>query len=303
MTDTIGVVGLGTMGLGIAQVFAQAGLTVLATDATPGARASARDRLKTALSPRVAKGAMSAAECDAILSRLIVVETPDRLAPAQTGRSKPSSRTSASSAPSSRLWKSVLAPDAVIATNTSSSAGLRHCGRCAPPGTPARVALLQPRTGHEARGARAAWAHGTGRARHGPPVDRGGRQGGDRRAGSPRLHRQPLRAALLRRSPRDAGRRPHPLRDRRGHGRGGLPAWPLLADRPHRRRHQPCRHRRPVPRHGRASALSRLRPAEAAGRQRQPWAQDRAGVPLPRPARARRLPMPVPSRSGSRPRW
>ena len=42
---TIGVVGLGTMGLGIAQVYAAAGFRVIATDAHIPARQSARDRM------------------------------------------------------------------------------------------------------------------------------------------------------------------------------------------------------------------------------------------------------------------
>ena len=49
----IGVVGLGTMGLGIAQVFAQAGFSVLATDATDDVRGTASSRLASALQARV----------------------------------------------------------------------------------------------------------------------------------------------------------------------------------------------------------------------------------------------------------
>src|SRR5690606_11771004 len=76
----IGVVGLGTMGLGIAQVFAQAGHAVLATDAHAPARANARDRLAAALAPRVSAGKMTAAEAEAIASRLQVVDGPEGLA-------------------------------------------------------------------------------------------------------------------------------------------------------------------------------------------------------------------------------
>ena len=39
MDRSVGVVGLGTMGLGIALVYAQAGFSVLATDSFPAARA------------------------------------------------------------------------------------------------------------------------------------------------------------------------------------------------------------------------------------------------------------------------
>ena len=71
---TIGIIGLGAMGLGIAQVYAQAGHIVHATDADPTARANAKDRLTRSLDMRVAKGAMTAAERDAILNRLHVVD-------------------------------------------------------------------------------------------------------------------------------------------------------------------------------------------------------------------------------------
>lgn len=119
MTETIGVVGLGTMGLGIAQVFAQAGLTVLATDAIPAARASAHDRLAAALTPRVAKGAMTQAESDAVLSRLVIVEAPAQLAPAQLVVEAIVEDIGIKRALVADL-EQVLAPDAVIATNTSS---------------------------------------------------------------------------------------------------------------------------------------------------------------------------------------
>ena len=48
---TIGIVGLGAMGLGIAQVYAQAGHPVRVTDAIPDVRASAMTRLAAALAP------------------------------------------------------------------------------------------------------------------------------------------------------------------------------------------------------------------------------------------------------------
>ena len=48
----IGVVGLGAMGLGIAQVYAQAGFTVLATDAQLTTREKAKPRLSEALAER-----------------------------------------------------------------------------------------------------------------------------------------------------------------------------------------------------------------------------------------------------------
>lgn len=78
----VGIIGLGAMGLGIAQVYAQAGHQVLATDAQAGSRASAVSRLAAALEPRVSKGALSAEARDLLLSRVVVVDTIAALAPA-----------------------------------------------------------------------------------------------------------------------------------------------------------------------------------------------------------------------------
>jgi 3-hydroxybutyryl-CoA dehydrogenase len=80
---TIGIIGLGAMGLGIAQVFAQGGHHVRAYDAAEGSRAGAGDRLAAALGPRVAKGAMTAAARDQVLARLQVVDRIADIAPAQ----------------------------------------------------------------------------------------------------------------------------------------------------------------------------------------------------------------------------
>ncbi len=76
----IGVVGLGTMGLGIAQVYAQAGHVVRATDGYAPARANAQERLAAALAPRVAGGKLAEDEAKAIVARLQVVDGPEGLA-------------------------------------------------------------------------------------------------------------------------------------------------------------------------------------------------------------------------------
>ncbi|MFZ1468735.1 MAG: 3-hydroxyacyl-CoA dehydrogenase NAD-binding domain-containing protein [Paracoccaceae bacterium] len=75
MNETVAVIGLGTMGLGIAQVYAQAGYRVLATDAVVGARDTAVARLSAGLAPRVAAGKMPADVAQAIAGRLQVVDT------------------------------------------------------------------------------------------------------------------------------------------------------------------------------------------------------------------------------------
>lgn len=115
----IGVIGLGAMGLGIAQVFAAAGHAVLATDAQGGARESARDRLAQALAPRVAKGAMTAEARDTLLSRLTVVSRVEDLAPADLVIEAVVERLAVKQAVFAAL-EPLLSPDAVLATNTSS---------------------------------------------------------------------------------------------------------------------------------------------------------------------------------------
>lgn len=118
-SDIIGVVGLGTMGLGIAQVFAAAGYRVLATDAVEAARASAPDRLRAALAPRVAKGALTETAMEEILSHLTVVPDVSAMAGASLVIEAILETLPAKQAIFSAL-EAVVAPDCVLATNTSS---------------------------------------------------------------------------------------------------------------------------------------------------------------------------------------
>jgi 3-hydroxybutyryl-CoA dehydrogenase len=66
----VGVIGVGTMGIGIAHVCAQAGLSVVAVKATPGSWEKAKNSLAGTLNRAVDRGKMKAEERDAILSRV-----------------------------------------------------------------------------------------------------------------------------------------------------------------------------------------------------------------------------------------
>lgn len=68
--ETVGVVGLGVMGLGIAHVFAAAGHPVIVTDAVPEVRETALERLRDACKMRVAAGRMDPADMAALLRRV-----------------------------------------------------------------------------------------------------------------------------------------------------------------------------------------------------------------------------------------
>jgi 3-hydroxybutyryl-CoA dehydrogenase len=67
---SVGVIGTGTMGLGIAQVCAQAGLPVVAVKATPGSWEKAKASIEGGLNKAVERGKLAADERDAIVSRI-----------------------------------------------------------------------------------------------------------------------------------------------------------------------------------------------------------------------------------------
>ena len=79
---TVGVVGAGTMGAGIAQTFAQAGLDVRLVDVAQPLLDRARRSVESSLAKFVEKGRLSAADRDAALGRLSAGTTLDALASA-----------------------------------------------------------------------------------------------------------------------------------------------------------------------------------------------------------------------------
>ena len=70
MIRRIGVIGAGTMGNGIAQVFAQAGFEVCLQDVSQGALERARGTIEKSLAKFVEKGKLSAADREGALQRL-----------------------------------------------------------------------------------------------------------------------------------------------------------------------------------------------------------------------------------------
>jgi 3-hydroxybutyryl-CoA dehydrogenase len=76
---TVGVVGAGTMGNGIAQVFAQAGFTVRLVDIAQPMLDRARGAIEKSLGKFVEKGKLSAEDRDAALGRLSTATALDRL--------------------------------------------------------------------------------------------------------------------------------------------------------------------------------------------------------------------------------
>jgi len=116
---TIGIIGLGTMGLGIAQVYAAAGFSVIATDTHAPARDSARNRMAEALAARVAAGKLTPAARDATLAKLHIVETLQDFAPCDLVIEAIIEKLDAKQGLFSSL-EPILRPDCILATNTSS---------------------------------------------------------------------------------------------------------------------------------------------------------------------------------------
>lgn len=130
----IGVVGLGRMGLGIAETFAAAGFAVLATDAHQPTRDAALNRLADALAKRVAAGKLAPAVRDATVENFMVTPDLSGLHPAGLVVEAIVENLAAKQDLFAALER-VIAPAAVLATNTSSlcvadiAKGLMHPAR------------------------------------------------------------------------------------------------------------------------------------------------------------------------------
>jgi 3-hydroxybutyryl-CoA dehydrogenase len=115
----VGVVGAGTMGHGIAQVFAQAGFSVVLVDIAPAMLDRARLSIERSLGKFVDKEKISAADRDATLSRIAFSPALDDLAHADYIVEAIIERHEAKAALFARLDTLTL-PHAIFATNTSS---------------------------------------------------------------------------------------------------------------------------------------------------------------------------------------
>lgn len=115
----ISVLGLGTMGLGLAQLYAQAGHRVIGFDAVAAARDTAKDRLAATLDARVKAGKLPRAERDATLANLTVTDDLAALKDARLVIEAVVEDLAVKQALFAEVERHVAA-DAVLATNTSS---------------------------------------------------------------------------------------------------------------------------------------------------------------------------------------
>jgi 3-hydroxybutyryl-CoA dehydrogenase len=117
--NSVGVVGAGTMGNGIAQVFAQAGCAVRVVDALPAALDRAKQTIDKSLAKFVEKGKLPAADRDAALARLSFGGSVDTLAEADFVVEAIVEETGAKRALFAELDR-VTRPGVILSSNTSS---------------------------------------------------------------------------------------------------------------------------------------------------------------------------------------
>ncbi|HXD75428.1 MAG TPA: 3-hydroxyacyl-CoA dehydrogenase NAD-binding domain-containing protein [Vicinamibacterales bacterium] len=116
---TVGVVGAGTMGNGIAQSFAQAGFGVRLVDVAPAMLDRARTTIDRSLGKFVEKGTLSTAEKDAVLARLSTQTSLSALADADYIVEAIVEDAGAKRSLFAEL-DSIAKPDVILASNTSS---------------------------------------------------------------------------------------------------------------------------------------------------------------------------------------
>jgi len=119
MIKTVGVIGAGTMGNGIAQVFAQSGFTVRLIDVAQPMLDRARGSIEKSLGRFVEKGKLSAEDRDATLARLTTGASVEHLADADYIVEAIVEQADAKRELFAGL-DAIVRPDVILASNTSS---------------------------------------------------------------------------------------------------------------------------------------------------------------------------------------
>jgi len=116
---TIGVVGLGTMGAGIVEVFARNGLDVVAVEADDASVQRGREHLEQSTGRAVARGKMSSDQQAELVGRVTFATGLDAMAPCDLVVEAVPEHLDLKREIFGKL-DSIVRPDAILATNTSS---------------------------------------------------------------------------------------------------------------------------------------------------------------------------------------
>ena len=130
--QTLGVIGAGAMGRGIAQIAAQAGVQVLLFDTSAQAVAAALDSLKGVWAKLAEKGKMTAADADAALARVTACDSLQSMAQADLVVEAIVERLDIKTG-LLRDLEAVVLPDCILASNTSSLSITALAQACARP--------------------------------------------------------------------------------------------------------------------------------------------------------------------------
>lgn len=130
---TVGIVGTGVMGRGIAQIAAQAGIRVLLYDAAPDAAGNARKSVQATLNRLADKGKISLADVAAALERIVLLDALDALAPCHMVIEAIVEKLEAKHQ-LFRALEGVVSEECLLATNTSSLSVTEIAAGCRLPG-------------------------------------------------------------------------------------------------------------------------------------------------------------------------
>ncbi|WP_263352321.1 3-hydroxybutyryl-CoA dehydrogenase [Acidicapsa acidisoli] len=117
--QTVAIIGAGTMGGGIAHIFARSGFAVLLCDIDQTLLDKSLARIRTNLGREAAKGKLTSDEVEAAAARIHLITDRDQLSQAEFAIEAASERLEIKS----ELFRSldtILPPSAILATNTSS---------------------------------------------------------------------------------------------------------------------------------------------------------------------------------------
>jgi 3-hydroxybutyryl-CoA dehydrogenase len=117
--ETVGIAGAGTMGSGIAHVFARAGMRVILCDVEQNLLDRALSQIRANLSREASKGKLAEAEVDASVGRISLTTDHDALAPSDVAIEAATERFELKANLFRRLDR-ILPPGSILATNTSS---------------------------------------------------------------------------------------------------------------------------------------------------------------------------------------
>ncbi len=117
--ETVGIAGAGTMGSGIAHVFARAGMRVLLCDVEQNLLDRALSQIRTNLGREAAKGKLGESDVEAAVARIVPTTDHDALARADFAIEAATERFELKASLFRRLDR-ILPVGAILATNTSS---------------------------------------------------------------------------------------------------------------------------------------------------------------------------------------